>query len=79
MANSLPMGIAAHIAVVDGTPTTTTLDIAEVYGKRHDDVLRVVRRRMSDVPEEWRLRNFAEASIERPQTNGGTGPTRSSA
>lgn len=64
--------ITHRIAVVDGTPTTTTLDIAEVYGKRHDDVLRVVRKRMAEVDAEWRLRNFAEASIERPQTNGGT-------
>lgn len=64
--------VAGHIAVIDGQPTTTTQDIAEVYGKRHDDVLRIVRQRMADVPAEWRLRNFAEASIERPQTNGGT-------
>jgi Rha family phage regulatory protein len=65
-------GIAAHIAVIDGQPTTTTQDIADVYGKRHDHVLRIVRQRMAEAPEEWRLPNFGEASIERPQTGGGT-------
>lgn len=64
-------GIAAHIAVTNGTPTTTTLDIAEVYGKRHDDVLRIVRQRMTECPEEWRLRNFAETVTERPSPLNG--------
>ena len=72
MSQSNHQGIAAHIAVIDGQPTTTTQDIADVYGKRHDDVLRIVRQRMNAVPDEWRFRNFAEASIDRPQTNGGT-------
>ena len=72
MAHTTSTGTAAHIAVIDGQPTTTTQDIAAVYGKRHDDVLRIVRQRMAEAPEEWRLRNFTEASIERPQTGGGT-------
>lgn len=71
MAHTTATGIAAHIAVTNGTPTTTTLDIAEVYGKRHDDVLRIVRQRMAAVPEAWRLRNFAETVIERPNPSGG--------
>lgn len=64
-------GIAAHIAVIDGQPTTTTQDIAEVYGKRHDDVLRIIRQRMAQCPEEWCLRNFAETETERPSPLNG--------
>lgn len=71
-ASAPALGIAAHIAVIDGQPTTTTRDIAEVFGKRHDDVLRIVRQRMEEAGGEWRLRNFTEASIEVPNTNGGT-------
>ena len=63
--------IAAHIAIIGGQPTTTTQDIADVYGKRHNDVLRIVRQRMNAVPEEWRLRNFAQTVIERANPSGG--------
>jgi Rha family phage regulatory protein len=63
--------IASRIAVIDGHPTTTTLDIADVYGKRHDDVLRIVRKRMTECPKEWRLRNFTETGTERENPSGG--------
>ncbi|UOK17232.1 transcriptional regulator [Bordetella phage vB_BaM-IFTN6] len=63
--------ITGHITVIDGQATTTTQDIAEVYGKRHDDVLRIVRQRMAEVPEAWRLRNFTETVVERPNPSGG--------
>jgi Rha family phage regulatory protein len=33
---------APHIAVVDGQPTTTSRDIAETFGKRHDNLLRAI-------------------------------------
>lgn len=62
--------IQGHIAVVNGQPTTTTQDIADVFSKRHDDVLRVVRQRMSDAGE-WRLRNFTETVTERQNPSGG--------
>lgn len=64
-------GIAAHIAVIDGQPTTTTQDIADVYGKRHDSVLRIVRQRMAEAPEAWRVPNFAETVTERPSPING--------
>lgn len=72
MAQTVSLGIAAHIAVINGQPTTTTRDIAAVYAKQHDNVLRVVRQRMAEAPAEWCLLNFEEASIEVPQPNGGT-------
>ncbi|MDD2728341.1 Rha family transcriptional regulator [Malikia sp.] len=63
---------APVLAVVNGVPTTTTHDIARVYGKRHDHVLRIVRQRMAECPSDWCLPNFGEASVELPQPNGGT-------
>lgn len=71
MAKSLTPGIAAHIAVIDGQPTTTTQDIADVYGKQHGHVLRIVRQRMAEAPEAWRLSNFGETVSERANPSGG--------
>lgn len=59
-----------HIAIVNGQPTTTTQDIAEVYDKRHDDVLKIVRKRMVEAGE-WGVRNFADTPYTNPQ-NGQT-------
>lgn len=56
--------------IIDGQPTTTTQDIAEVFGKRHDHVLRIVRQRMEEAGE-WRLPNFGETVIERENPSGG--------
>lgn len=70
MAQTLSTGIAAHIAVIDGQPTTTTQDIADVYGKRHDDVLRIIRKRIAEAGE-WGVRNFADTPYTNPQ-NGQT-------
>lgn len=70
MAHIKATGIAAHIAVTNGEPTTTTQDIAEVYGKRHDDVLRIVRQRISEAGE-WGVRNFTDTPYTNPQ-NGQT-------
>lgn len=49
---------APHIAVVDGQPTTTSRDIAETFGKRHDDVLKRIR--SLDCSSEFSARNFAD-------------------
>lgn len=72
MSQSVITGIAAHIAVIDGTPTTTTQDIAEVYGKAHDKVLRIVRQRMAEAGE-WGVANFSDTPYTNPQ-NGQTYP-----
>ena len=62
--------IAAHIAVVDGKPTTTTQDIAEVFGKRHDRVMAIVRQRIAEAGE-WGIHNFVDTPYTNPQ-NGQT-------
>lgn len=58
--------IANHIAVVDGQLTTTTHNIAKVYGKRHDNVLAIVRARIADAGE-WGVLNFKETPYTDPQ------------
>ena len=60
---------AVQIEIINGQPTTTSLDIAAHFGKRHDTVLRAIRN--LDCSPEFRHRNFAEASQEVPQPNGG--------
>lgn len=62
--------VADHIAVINGQLTTTTHNIAKVYGKRHDNVLAVVRARMADAGE-WGVLNFKETPYTDPQ-NGQT-------
>ncbi|SUD77096.1 Rha family transcriptional regulator [Pseudomonas putida] len=65
--------IAPHVPVsvemIEGQATTTSLDVAAHFGKRHDDVLK--RLRNLECSADFRLRNFAEASQEVAQPNGG--------
>lgn len=70
--NAMQNAVAVHIAVIDGQPTTTTQDIAEVYGKRHDRVIAAVRQRMAEAGE-WGVHNFVETTYTNPQ-NGQTYP-----
>ena len=54
MANAITTGESAQstlVTLTDGIPTTTTRDIAEAFGKNHDDVLRTVRGRMAESGE----------------------------
>lgn len=44
MTKALARRTAPHIAVVDGQPTTTSRDIAETFGKRHDNLLNSIRK-----------------------------------
>ncbi|MBD3877421.1 Rha family transcriptional regulator [Pseudomonas kunmingensis] len=48
------------VTLEDGRPTTTSLIVAEVFGKNHRDVLRAIRG--LDCSEEFALRNFAQCS-----------------
>ncbi|RRD41630.1 hypothetical protein EII18_08450 [Comamonadaceae bacterium OH3737_COT-264] len=64
------LAFAPTLAVVDGQATTLSTDVARHFGKRHDDVLRSIRGLIVQMPE-GHLRNFAEASVEVEQPNGG--------
>lgn len=50
------------VELTDGQPTTTSLDVAAHFGKRHDTVLRAIRQ--LECSPEFRLHNFEEASQE---------------
>ena len=64
------------VTVVDGQPRVSSLDIAEKFGKRHDDVLRTIKRILSQLDEDFRLRNFAE-TLQVNEQNGQKYPTYS--
>ena len=57
------------ISLQQGQPVTTSLKVAELFGKRHDDVLKKIRN--LECSAEFNLRNFAEVSYEVVQPNGG--------
>lgn len=64
-----PASTPVLVELVEGQLTTTSLDVAAHFGKRHDIVLRAVRQ--LECSPEFRLRNFAEVSQEVAQPNGG--------
>ena len=54
--------IAPALTVIDGTITTTSLQIAQHFGKRHDLVLRAIRN--LECSPEFHARNFAEMTTD---------------
>lgn len=64
MAKTPARRTAPRIAVVDGQPTTTSRDIAETFGKRHDDVLKRIR--SLECSPEFTARNFAASEYTDP-------------
>ncbi len=55
-----PTADSALVRIACGQPTTTSVVIAEKFGKRHDTVLRSIRK--LECSTDFRLRNFAESS-----------------
>lgn len=53
----------------NGKITTTSTQIAQHFGKRHDTVLRAIDN--LECSAEYRLRNFAESSVDGAMPNGG--------
>lgn len=51
--------IAPAIAIVDGAPTTTSLQVAQHFGKQHEDVLKRIRVLTAETPAEFNAGNFA--------------------
>lgn len=58
------------LQVIEGQITTTSRQVAEHFGKRHDTVLRAIRN--LECSAEYRRRNFAETFNEVPGPNGAT-------
>lgn len=55
------------VTLHDGRPATTSLAIAEHFGKRHTDVLRDIGNLVPNCPEEFSQRNFASAEYKDEQ------------
>lgn len=62
--------IQVSVSIVEGRPATTSLAIAECFGKRHCDVMRDIQKLIEDCPEDFRQRNFALTFREVPGPNG---------
>lgn len=60
MTNSL-LPVAA-VSISNGHPITTSLSVADVFEKRHADVLRSIEDLKADCPEDFGQRNFALSS-----------------
>lgn len=58
------------ILIHDDQLRTTSLKVAEAFGKRHDDVLRKLK--SLDCSDEFRARNFAETFVDVEMPKGGT-------
>lgn len=58
------MGNPTEIQIItqNGKPCVSSLEIADKFGKRHDDVLKSIRSLLADVETDFGLRNFAESS-----------------
>lgn len=52
----------ALVSIVDGIPCTTSLQVAELFGKDHARVIRDIRHIIEMLPEEYGRGGFAESS-----------------
>lgn len=59
-----------QLTVINGHATTTSLQVAEFFGKRHNNVLQAIRNLIAELPEDHAL-NFKQTVIERENPNGG--------
>lgn len=51
------------VIVNDGKPTTTSLLISEKFNKPHSDLLKLIRKTISELPEEFSQGNFSESEF----------------
>ena len=51
--------VSPSVSLHSGRPATTSLEVANFFGKRHDDVIRSIRNLRPNCPEEFTARNFA--------------------
>ena len=49
------------VSLIEGRPATTSLEVAQFFGKRHTDILRDVNNVSGNCPETFSQRNFASA------------------
>ncbi len=58
--SNIPTNLKPRLRIVDGQITTTSLDVAEKFGKQHKDVLKAIRN--LECSEEFSRRSFAPAN-----------------
>lgn len=61
-----------ELSIHDGTVTTTSLQVAQFFGKRHDNVLRAIRVLLREGASADYLLNFEEMVVTRENPSGGT-------
>lgn len=66
---TIPTPLTPEILLVNGQAVTTSLALADYFGKRHDDVIRKIR--SLECSPDFRLRNFTETVYDRPNPAGG--------
>ena len=72
MAQAISCGAPAPVlAVINGIPTTTSLDVARYFGKRHGHVLRAIHDLIDQLPPE-RQPNFGLTFLDVTGPNGAT-------
>ncbi|MCO4240854.1 Rha family transcriptional regulator [Acidovorax facilis] len=62
--------VTPELSTDDGVVTTTSIQLAEHFGKRHNDVLRAIRNLLAEMPAD-RQRNFARTVETRANPSGG--------
>jgi len=60
--------IQAIVTIQNDQLTTTSKNIADVFGKQHRDVLKAIDNLLPDLPAEWGMRNFAQGYYTMPET-----------
>lgn len=64
-------GLVSLVEISSGVPTTTSLAVAQKFGKRHDNVVRDIRKLASQLPVDY-LPNFEEVISTFENGKGGT-------
>jgi len=72
--NALTTTPRPHVRIHEGQAITLSTEVARVFGKRHNDVLRAIQNLLPQLPPEH-LRNFAQMVID---VEIGSGATRKS-
>jgi len=68
--HALAQRVHPVVQIQDGQAITTSIEVARVFGKRHDHIMRDIKNLLADMPAE-RLPNFGETFTTRPNPNGG--------
>ncbi|UQZ88313.1 hypothetical protein C4J81_03465 [Deltaproteobacteria bacterium Smac51] len=67
-----PSNLSPVISLVNDQPRTLSTDVASYFGKRHDNVMRQIRRIIADSPERFHALNFEEMYVDVQIGNGAT-------